>query len=65
MDNENYIIDKCIDVINNLKYENCNNHSTGWGECVKCGERDNYFILPSPEEVIQALTDLKNETKNR
>jgi hypothetical protein len=59
MEDRNKIIDECINEIKKLIKPHCGDHTPYYGACVSCGDMQNWDELPSPDDVIEALEDLK------
>lgn len=57
----NEIIDECIAKIKSLVKPHCSDHTPYYGACVTCGYTLNWDELPDPNDVIEALEDLKDQ----
>jgi len=61
MEDRNKIIDECIAKIKSMIKPHCNDHTPYYGYCISCGNTRNWDELPDPEDVIEALEELKTE----
>ena len=59
MKDRNKIIDECIEKIRSMIKPHCSDHTPYWGNCVTCGDTSNWDELPEPDDVIEALKELK------
>ena len=57
------LIDECDKVLDSMTRDNCSDHTPYYGPCITCGNRDNYEKLDDPEDVKEAILDIKKQIK--
>ncbi len=60
--NDDKKIDECIDTVKSMIRMNCENHTPYRGPCVDCGRIDNFEVLQSPDDVVEALIQMKGSS---
>ena len=59
MENRSKIIEECINKIKEMIKPHCSDHTPYCGACISCGQYHNFDELPEPDDVIEALEELK------